>query len=401
MKPLLLPLLAAACCCAAANSQSLLVEPTLEGSTEHAVWTDLSTGNTNLVATTPRRIYEVYPDNFSDISVEFLVHAPGYGASGGLYSWTGAYHTTVRKNTASFAIKQAVFQLDLVWDPSTSFPAGGGPKLNYNGGNQNLAPLSMTFGGSREVENNTGIPEMEGIDSFVYRGVAWQWDLSEVEGDINTITITMPLGNHTSVVGSRIDVASEFEDIGGVTLSPIEVWRENFFQTHLNEGDAADTADPDGDGIPNLIEYALGTAPNSASPDTESIDGAGNPFTLQGHGPQNLPVSITSHDRLRLAFMVPVSPPAEITYRVTVSDDLENWTVLAEKTGDGAWIWKGGGSPQIATKPTEGDSPWVVQGDGPPPIDTRPLKERIHCVIGDEVPASSHSRRFMRLEASY
>jgi len=55
-------------------------------------------------------------------------------------------------------------------------------------------------------------------------------------------------------------------------LSPLQAWRQQFFGTTANSGTAADTADPDGDGVTNLLEYALGTAPDSAAsafPDLE------------------------------------------------------------------------------------------------------------------------------------
>ncbi len=385
-------------CCPLADAQSLIVEPPLTGSTEQATWSDLTSANLNLIQPPPRHVYEAYPDEFLDFSVDFRVNAPGYGAKSGLYSWTGGYDITVAKSVTDFAIKQAVFQLDLVWDPATSFPSGNGPRLSYNGGNQRLAPVSMTFGGSRQIENDTGVPEMEGITHFIYRGVTWQWDLSEIEGDVRDIIITMPFANHTSVVGARIDVASEFEDVGGTTLTPVEVWRSTFFPNHHNSGNAADTADPDHDGIPNLVEYALGTDPTSITPDTEGTDSNGNPFILQGHGSQNLPVSLSSHSRLRLAFMVPVSPPAGIIYRVQASSNLTDWKTVAEKSGAGAWVWKGTGTSQLATRSTEGTQPWAWTGDGPPTIPTKAVKERIHCVIGDEI--TSPTARFMRLQVS-
>jgi sugar lactone lactonase YvrE len=48
-------------------------------------------------------------------------------------------------------------------------------------------------------------------------------------------------------------------------LSLPEDWRLGYFGLIANEGVAADTADPDGDGLVNLVEYALGGNPLSAS----------------------------------------------------------------------------------------------------------------------------------------
>ncbi|MEO0055353.1 MAG: hypothetical protein RLZZ50_1300 [Verrucomicrobiota bacterium] len=48
-------------------------------------------------------------------------------------------------------------------------------------------------------------------------------------------------------------------------LTPLESWRLANFGSPANSGNAADTADPDGDGLLNLIEFALGSNPNSAA----------------------------------------------------------------------------------------------------------------------------------------
>jgi hypothetical protein len=49
-------------------------------------------------------------------------------------------------------------------------------------------------------------------------------------------------------------------------LTPAETWRQTFFSTINNSGSAADAADPDQDGISNLLERALGGNPTVASP---------------------------------------------------------------------------------------------------------------------------------------
>ncbi len=53
---------------------------------------------------------------------------------------------------------------------------------------------------------------------------------------------------------------------GGVIYSvrattDLELWRHRYFLTTANSGDAADTADPDKDGLANLAEYAFGLDP--------------------------------------------------------------------------------------------------------------------------------------------
>jgi hypothetical protein len=47
---------------------------------------------------------------------------------------------------------------------------------------------------------------------------------------------------------------------------PIAGWRQFYFQTPENSGEAADTADPDGDGLSNEREYTFGTDPTHPEP---------------------------------------------------------------------------------------------------------------------------------------
>lgn len=60
------------------------------------------------------------------------------------------------------------------------------------------------------------------------------------------------------------------------TLTPQEIWRNQNFMTYLPNGDASPSADPDFDGLSNLVEYALGTLPKTSTPTPFSV----KPLTL-------------------------------------------------------------------------------------------------------------------------
>lgn len=67
--------------------------------------------------------------------------------------------------------------------------------------------------------------------------------------------------------------------VGGGTLSPYEQWLDANSLT----GDAAlPSADPDADGLPNLLEYALGTSPSAATSTSDAyvLSRSGNVLTL-------------------------------------------------------------------------------------------------------------------------
>jgi photosystem II stability/assembly factor-like uncharacterized protein len=68
----------------------------------------------------------------------------------------------------------------------------------------------------------------------------------------------------------------------GITPQEQTNWRFTHFETYDNSGDAADAADPDSDGIANLMEFALGLDPwkTSSIPATLEVDGNGMTYTL-------------------------------------------------------------------------------------------------------------------------
>jgi hypothetical protein len=62
--------------------------------------------------------------------------------------------------------------------------------------------------------------------------------------------------------GQLTTVTFTYEGGGGEHLnSPLETWRQDNFGTISDSGDAADDADPDGDGVTNINEYTAGTDP--------------------------------------------------------------------------------------------------------------------------------------------
>ena len=86
------------------------------------------------------------------------------------------------------------------------------------------------------------------------------------------------------------------------TVSPILDWREAQFGSVLNTGTGADSADFDGDGVPNLLEYAFGTNPKAS-----------------GHNPVVIGRS-SNGQFLTLSF--PRVANAGLVYRVEASSDL-------------------------------------------------------------------------------
>lgn len=98
------------------------------------------------------------------------------------------------------------------------------------------------------------------------------------------------------------------------SLSPLEQWRQTAFGSPANSGTGADAADPDGDGLPNLLEYALGTQPS------QPTAGPAIATSLVG-------------DHLVMAFNR-IADPA-LTYTVEAATSLvpPNWSPIWSSTG--------------------------------------------------------------------
>jgi hypothetical protein len=85
-------------------------------------------------------------------------------------------------------------------------------------------------------------------------------------------------------------------------ITPIATWRQTHFGIPGNTGVAADTADPDGDGLINILEYAFNANPNASSPSPISAAIAG--------------------DHLTISFQRKHPAPSDLTYIYEVTDDL-------------------------------------------------------------------------------
>ncbi len=80
-----------------------------------------------------------------------------------------------------------------------------------------------------------------------------------VEG-LGTVIVTDGRLTVTSAPGATGN-ALDFLEVSALEPSTIAQWRALYFGTTDGVGDAADTADPDHDGLANLLEYALGLDP--------------------------------------------------------------------------------------------------------------------------------------------
>ena len=90
-------------------------------------------------------------------------------------------------------------------------------------------------------------------------------------GGVQTLTITFtPTAQGTReamlhITSNDADEPAYTIALGGFGAQPISEWREQYFESTENSGDAADQADPDDDGVENLLEFATGADPTESS----------------------------------------------------------------------------------------------------------------------------------------
>lgn len=153
------------------------------------------------------------------------------------------------------------------------------------------------------------------------RAASVEFALAPIHDHIAEGTETLSL---SLVVGSGYTVGSPSLAAGTIEDHPRDGW---FFE-NVAAGVIDWTADPDGDGVSNLLEYALGTDPLAPSPAPE-VELAG--------------------DALSLAYL---RARADLLYLVETSTDLSGWTTLGVDQDDVSV-----GEVAVASVPLEPTSP--------------------------------------------
>ena len=105
---------------------------------------------------------------------------------------------------------------------------------------------------------------------------------------------------------------------------PVDTYNQFTVDNGLTGSGAAQTADPDADGLPNLTEFAFGLDPNVPNRVPLTVTGS----TLVSRGtPKGSLAGTGSQQRLRVEFIRRVADASQgLTYRVEFSDDLLHWT---------------------------------------------------------------------------
>ncbi len=191
-------------------------------------------------------------------------------------SITSVADTTIIENTHTEALAFDV-------DDTESGPSG--VSVTADTSNTTLVTLAnIVLGGSGSARTVTVTPEQKQV------GTA-------------TIMLTASDGNRTTTVSFQLTVLPD---------TPLTSWKIKTFGNEASVPEVGgDLADPDHDGVSNLLEFALRTSPSDASP---LPFGPAQPVSLPG----NIPAR---------RFVFPYRPDAaNLSYVIQFSKDLTTWT---------------------------------------------------------------------------
>jgi hypothetical protein len=166
------------------------------------------------------------------------------------------------------------------------------PGLSYAFTRENKAPLVLTVDG-----NEVAVVVRESLASF--------WLAATVPPATERLVVAqIPPGHHTlrwTVPPGKI---AWMDDVTFAAPNTYRAW----CQLHgLPLVGWKATADTDGDGIPQALEYAMGLDPSSANAPI-------------GHA------EIVALDTVQVSFPHPVMPPPDVTFSIELSPDLQHWT---------------------------------------------------------------------------
>ena len=137
----------------------------------------------------------------------------------------------------------------------------------------------------------------------------------------------------------RIFIGTYERSVGIFTPgTPLQQWRLDYFLSSANAGKGADDADPNNNGLPNLLEYALGADPLAGAGSDPLGPGSANGLEFEPRAIISANALLTGQPAMRLN--LPDPPPGDIELLACASTNLTNpagWSDIATRTGTNNW----------------------------------------------------------------
>jgi hypothetical protein len=175
------------------------------------------------------------------------------------------------------------------------------------------ATNALTLNWTDNATNETGFS----IEVSTNAGLAWNIITTTAAGVTSFTNSGLSAGTAYYYRLAAINSAglSAYVFTNASTWTSLQAWRQFYFGTITNCGAAADTADPDGDGLANLLEYALGSNPLVAN--TSAL-------IVVGHDASS-----------NLTFTFPRAR-SDVTYIVQGSTNLQSWSDVTQTSAQSA-----------------------------------------------------------------
>ena len=146
-------------------------------------------------------------------------------------------------------------------------------------------------------------------------------------------TISLALDPHRP---GRVFIGTGERSVGIFTPgTPVEQWRLDYFLSPTNAGEGADGADPNGNGLPNLVEYAYRADPLAGTSSDPLGPGSPNGIEFAPYETISATPPLAALQVMRLN--LPDPPPSDIELLVQSSTNLTAWSTIATRTGTNAW----------------------------------------------------------------
>ena len=149
----------------------------------------------------------------------------------------------------------------LEWRPQLTIQTSNRPAPNVNPG---TAPAA-------------GVGENVSLNGSVSNATSSVWSLVSGPGvaffGSSTAPVTTMKFSDPGIYILRLSATNSFGETSrtlsvtaiGTALTNLEMWRQQYFSTLTNTGNAADNADPNNDGENNLLEFATGQDPHAST----------------------------------------------------------------------------------------------------------------------------------------
>ena len=187
-------------------------------------------------------------------------------------------------------------------------PRAGSITLSRAGNTNTPLTVNLTFGGSA----SNGVDYASFPNSILLSAGVLTTNLSVVP-----LPSSLPTGSRTATISLATNGGYSVGSLNFASINieddPLNSWRLHWFGTNAtNPAIAGDAASPAGDGIRNLVKYALGLDP------TQPTNSTARTMSM-----------INSNDCFEFSYTRPDPPPLDIIYQVQSSNDLVVWCTNA------------------------------------------------------------------------